>query len=290
MKIVVCVKQIFHTYTRTGMNPGAHYLSPEDGVFRINSWDELAVGMALRTRALVGEGTIALLTLGPLIAEGALRNWLAQGADRLCQIDMAETMDPWQKSAFLAKAIRDMGADLVLCGKESLDTRNGQVGAFLGHHLGMPFVSCIRDMALSKEEGILEVERSAGRGFRERIACPLPAVLSVEMCPGELPLPTYEEKKRCQSLPIQKFSYDKTAVAPKVVHTKTFPPRPRPKTVPPPDSRRGAYDRTLQLFAGSLVEKKGEMLTGSPQSQVEAILNFLKKHDLLGSKNKSRGD
>lgn len=284
MKIIVCVKQISHIYARTGMDPEKNYLAPEDDVFRINPYDELAVGMALLTKEFVGEGEIVILTLGPIIAGAELRRCLAVGADHLYQIDMDSSMDPWSKSSFLARAIKDMGADLVLCGKESLDTRNGQVGAFMAHHLGMPFVSGIRDISISTDIGSAEVQRSAGRGMREVIHCPLPAVFSVDVGSKEAPFPAYEEKKRSRSLPVQKLIYDRDTIVPRCACTGIYPPRPRPKKVLAPDSRLDAYNRILQLLAGSRVEKKGEMLRDSPESQVEGILSFLEAHGFLEQK------
>ena len=50
-----------------------------------------------------------------------------------------------------------------------------------------------------------------------------------------------------------------------------------------PDSRQHAYDRIMQLLTGSKVEKKGEILTGSPESQVEGIIAFLKTNGFLES-------
>jgi len=288
MRIIVCIKQISHIYARTGMNPARHYLAPVDEVFRINPYDELAMGMALHTRDLAGGGEITLLTLGPLIAEAALRRCLAMGADNLYQIDMDSNTDPWQKSGFLARAIKDIRADLVLCGKESLDSRNGQVGALLGHHLGVPFVSCIRDIAMGSDKGSLEVQRSGGRGIREVIACPLPAVFSVDLNAMDPPLPTYEEKRRCRSLPVRKLVYDRDTFVPKYIRTRTSPPRARPKTVPSPDSRLDSHDRIGELLSGSLVEKKGEMLTGDPESQVEGIISFLDGHGFLETKKATK--
>ena len=283
MRIAVCVKQISHAYARTGMDPERDFLAPEDEVFRVNPYDELAVAVALRTKELVGEGEISVLTLGPIIAEKELRRCMAMGVDYLYQIDITGRVDPWQKSAFLARAIKGIGADLVLCGKESIDSRNGQVGAFVAHHLAVPFVSCIRDISISSHKGSLEVQRSAGRGIREIIECPLPAVFSVDAGAIEPPFPTYEEKKQSQSLPVQRIIFDKDTVFPKSICTKTFPPRPRPKKAPAPDSRLDAYDRIEQLLTGSRVEKKGEMLRGSPESQVEGIISFLGGHGFLGS-------
>ncbi|MFC1533612.1 electron transfer flavoprotein subunit beta/FixA family protein [Thermodesulfobacteriota bacterium] len=286
MKIVVCVKQIAHTYARTGNDPEKHYLAEEDNIFRINPCDELAVGMAIHARELFGEGEISLLTLGPLTAEAELRRCMALGADSLCQIDMADPMDPWQKSVFLGRAVRELGADLVFCGTESLDSRNGQVGALLAHHLDMPFVSCVREMVLLSIKGSVQVQRSAGRGVREVVECPLPAVLGVDPGAGSPLLPTYDEKKKCRTIPIQKFIYDISTVSARYKRIRIYPPRPRPKTVASPDSRLGAYERISRLLSGSLVEKKGEMLTGDPASQAERMISFMKTHDLLEIKNK----
>ncbi len=290
MRIVVCVKQISHAYTRTGMNPERDFLGPEDEVFRVNPYDELAVAVALRIKDLVGEGEINVLTLGPIIAEKELRRCMAMGADHLYQIDMTGRVDTWQKSLFLARAIKGIGADLVLCGKESIDSRNGQVGAFVAHHLRVPFVSCIRDISISSDKGSLEVQRSAGRGIREVIECPVPAVFSVDSGAIEPPLPTYEDKKQSQTLPVQKIIYDKDSVFPQSICTKTFPPRPRPKKALAPDPRLDAFNRIGQLLTGSRIEKKGEMLRGSPESQVEGIISFLDGHGFLESLKEGEKD
>ena len=49
MRIVVCIKQIVHTYVRTGMDPERNYLTPEDSLLRVNPHDERAVEMASRS-------------------------------------------------------------------------------------------------------------------------------------------------------------------------------------------------------------------------------------------------
>ena len=286
MRIIVCVKQIAHTYARTGKELNHYYLSPEDVVFRINPYDELAVAAALKAKELAGGGRISLLTLGPIIAEAELKRCVALGAEGLYQIDMAAQMDPWQKSAFLAKAIDKIGADLVLCGKESLDTRNGQVGALLGCRLNRPFVSSVRNLHKASKEDGLVVERSAGRGKREIIRCLLPAVCSVDAGSIRLPLPAYDALEKSRKLPIIKMMFDEQMVRPKAVRLNVGPPRPRPKAPSPPDSRLNAHERIKQLLTGSRVEKKGEMLTGDLASQADGFITFLQSNDFLESPSK----
>ncbi|MFH1124826.1 MAG: electron transfer flavoprotein subunit beta/FixA family protein [Pseudomonadota bacterium] len=282
MRIIVCVKQICQTYARSGMDPERYFLNPEDAIVRVNPYDEVALELALRVKDVQNGGEIIAVTLGPIIAEAELRRCLAMGADTLYQVEIEEGVDPWGKSNILARVVKELGADIVLCGKESLDKQNGQVGAFMAHHLGMPFVSGIVDLSIPNRE-TARVHRPAGRGVREVIECPLPAVFSVDMGMHEPRLPTYQDKIRARSMRIQRLAHFEEMPANKTISTRLFPPRPRPKQMSAPDSRQEAFYRIEQLLAGSRIEKKGIVLRGSPGSQAEGIVAFLEEHGFLKS-------
>ncbi|MGD9326076.1 MAG: hypothetical protein PVG26_18780, partial [Desulfobacterales bacterium] len=159
---------------------------------------------------------------------------------------------------------------------------SGQVGALLAQRLDLPFVSAITDLSLDKASGTLQVQRSAGRGVREIIECRLPAVFSVDLGP-ELRLPEFAGRQRAEAYAPRQLSYGSDVDAPKIVCTRRFQPRPRPKMVAAPDSREHAYNRIMQLLTGSTVEKKGEILTGSTDAQVDGIIDYLKTSGFLES-------
>lgn len=295
MKIIVCAKQIRHTYARTGISPESHFICPEDGVYRVNPHDEAALDLALRLKDKHDNITVTLLTLGPMIAENEIRRCLATGADDLYQIkingqpsshsDPLDQPDPWVKSDLMTRAVKELKGDLVLCGKESLDKGSGQLGALLAHRLDLPFVSAITDLTITdlsmdKSGSTLQVQRSAGRGVREIIECRIPAVFSVDLG-RDLRLPKFAKRQWAEAYAPRHLDYGADVDAPKIVCTHRFQPRPRPKIVPAPDSRLQAYERIMQLLSGSKVEKKGEMLTGSPESQVDGIIAFLKANGFL---------
>ena len=292
MKIIVCAKQIRHTYARTGISPESHFICPEDGVYRVNPHDEAALELALRLKDKHDNITVTLLTLGPMIAENEIRRCLATGADDLYQIkingqpsshsDPLDQPDPWVKSDLMTRAVKELKGDLVLCGKESLDKGSGQLGALLAHRLDLPFVSAITDLFMDATGGTLQVQRSAGRGVREIIECRLPAVLSVNLG-SELRLPEFSRRQWAKAYAPRQLDYGADIDAPKIVCTRRFQPRPRPKIVSAPDSRLHAYERIMQLLTGSTVEKKGEILTGSPESQVDGIISFLKANGYIES-------
>ena len=290
MTIIVCAKQIRHTYARTGISPESHYICPEDGVYRVNPHDEAALELALRLKDEDENITITLLTLGPMIAQQEIQRCLATGADDLFQIkvngqppsdsDPLDQPDPWVKSNLMARAVRELQGNLVLCGKESLDKSSGQVGALLAHRLDRPFVSAINDLSMDATGGTLQVQRSAGRGVREIIECRLPAVLSVDLG-SDLRLPKFAQRQWAEAYIPRQLDYGADVDDPKIVCIRRFQPRPRPKMVSAPDSRLHAYDRIMQLLTGSTVEKKGEILAGSPESQIEGIISFLKTYGFL---------
>jgi electron transfer flavoprotein beta subunit len=279
MRIVVCIKQINMIYARTGRDPQRHYLSPEDMIARVNPCDETALETALRIKDQQSDAEIILLTLGPLMAEKDLRRCLAMGADTIYHIDEKEGADPRWKALLLAHAIRDLDVDLIFCGKESLDKRNGQVPAFIAHHLGFPHVSAIMEIAVQNSHAI--IKRSAGKGIREKIECPLPAVFSVDLGSCNPRLPAYKERQKALSDSIQKLEYSIETPLNRIISLAVFPPRPRPKMIPAPDTNFEAFDRIQQLLAGSLVEKKGIILRGSLESQVDGIITFLETNGFL---------
>ena len=287
MKIIVCVKQIQHAYARTSIDPQENFVGSEDKIYRVNPYDEAALGLAMRAKELWGSADIVLVTLGPIIAESDLRRCLAIGADDLYQIRVSDGeddgggLDPWSKAAYLAQAAQELEGELILCGKESLDSRNGLVGAFMAHQLGVPFISGINDLVFPESKGSIQAKRNARRGTREVIECSLPAVFSVDLGSNAPDYPAYQELRKAESLPIRRLKFEKNIVQPKTVAVKTLAPRPRPKFVAAPDSRLPAFDRVQQLLMGSRIDKKGTILRGSPESQVDGIISFLEEHGFL---------
>jgi electron transfer flavoprotein beta subunit len=281
MKIIVCIKQIRHTYARSGMDPERHFLTSEDHITRINPCDEAALEAALKIKDDRPETRIILLTLGKIRAEAELRRCLALGADEIFRIDMDLPLDSFAKSRQLAGVAQQLRADLILCGKESLDLQNGQVGAFMAHQLDCPFVSAIVDLEYSAEENCVQATRSCGRGVREKVRCRLPAVLSVDMGMFAHRVARHTDLERASAAPIQTAVGFLEPTEPMTSVSQTMPPRPRTMRTPAPDSSLPAIKRIQQLLAGSKVEKKGQMLKGEPEVLVEGIIDYLTEHGFV---------
>ena len=288
MNIIVCLKPIRQIYARTSNDVSENFLAVEDEIHRINPYDESALELALKVKEAQPSSKITVVTLGPIIADNELNRSLAFGVDSFIQIDTrlpADEMDSRQKAEYLARAVKEIGADLILCGKESLDRRNGQLAAFLAHRLELPFVSAILELEIDNYLIQAKVTRKIGGGRREVYACDLPALFSVDIASTPLPMPTAQAKSRAMQLPMQVLNYSDQVIQRQSEFIRVFPPKPRPKKVKAPDSQSPAFKRIRQLLEGFHVEKKGTLLTGSPESQADAIISFLQERGLIGLAN-----
>ncbi len=283
MRIIVCVKQIHHVFGKTGRDYATNFISHHDEIYCVNPLDIAALELALGVKDSKKDAKVILLSLGPITAETDLRRCLAMGADELCQIDSSDSVDGWTKSLLLADAVKGLEADLVFCGEQSMDSGSGQTGPFMAFHLGGPFISRVTDITLPESGLPIRAERNCGRGKREIVECGLPAVFSA-VSGSKIPrYPSLENKRRLSQVPIRKLSVRQQTSPAKVISTRVFSARPRPKQVVPPDSSLSAFQRIEQLLRGSSVEKKGEMVKGTPEQQVERILSFLQERDFLKS-------
>ncbi len=286
MRIIVCIKQIQHVFGKSGRDDTTNFISHHDEISCINPLDIAALELALGVKDSEKEAEVILLTLGPLTAESDLRRCFAMGADVLCRIDNSDRMDGWTKSLLLADGMKKLKADLVFCGEKSMDSGSGQTGPFLAAHLGLPFISRVMDIIVSESGQPVRVERNCGRGKREIVESGLPAVFSAAAGSKIPRYPSLENKRRLSQEPIRNLSVRQQTTAPKVISTRIFSARPRPKQVVPPDSSLPALKRIEQLLRGSNVEKRGEMVKGTPEQQVERIISFLQEKDFLKTTDK----
>lgn len=141
MHCVVCIKQVpdsaqirVHPVTNTIMRQGVPTI--------INPYDLYALEEALRVRDAFG-GTVSVLTMGPPMAEAALRKALAFGADRavLMTDRVFAGSDTLATSYVLSQGIMRLAADapvdIVFAGKQTIDGDTAQVGPGIARRLNL---------------------------------------------------------------------------------------------------------------------------------------------------------
>ena len=151
MDIVVTIKQVPKT-TDIRIDPVTHTLKREGVPSIINPDDKAALEWALRFKESAG-ARVTALCMGPLQAEKALREALAMGADRAVLLtDRAFAgSDTLATSRILAAALKKLGFDIIIAGRQAIDGDTAQVGPQVAELLGIPQVTYVSEMEYDQD-------------------------------------------------------------------------------------------------------------------------------------------
>ena len=221
MDIVVCVKRVPATDAAIKVAADGKSIDPAGVTFELNAYDEFALEQALRIKEQIGAGSVTVVTIGSKEAQKELRDTLARGADKAVLLSTTEWMwDGTQTAAALAAWIKTVPCNLVLCGRQAVDSDNNQLPANLAARLGFACVTEVSKLAL--EGGVFTAERDI-EGAREVVTCKTPAVIS---CQKGLNEPRYANLKgimAAKKKPLEEAAAQLGAPAMEIV-SLTLPP------------------------------------------------------------------
>jgi electron transfer flavoprotein beta subunit len=146
--------------------------------YAMSDFDEWAVEVALQRKEKEGKGEVVVVSLGPDAVQETIRKALAMGADRGVQLKTDKVpFDGLAIARALAAELKGGGYDLILFGKQAVDSSNGVTGPMVAELLGLPCVTAITKLELANGRGTAE---RALEGAAEVVEFPLPAVLTID--------------------------------------------------------------------------------------------------------------
>lgn len=235
MNIVVLVKQV-PEIALVSVDEGANKVVMPEGPGVVNPFDEYAVEESLRLKEKHG-GKCTVISVGNERTESALRSCLALGVDEACLIcDKAfEGSDQQAIAKILAAGIKKMGEyDLILAGKQAIDSDSAQVPPAVAANLDLPQAMFVKKVD-SVENGKAVVHRTTEEGH-DVVELTLPAVISVVKEINEPRLPSLKGKMAARKKEIVRWSasdlgLDGTGVGSDsgTRTLKVAPPPPRPR-------------------------------------------------------------
>lgn len=180
MKIIVCVNEVPDTAVALKIKVDSPEIETENIPLVINPYDEYAMEESLRLKEKFG-GDITVITFGGERAENILRSCIALGSDRAIRINdkSLKDRDSLVTSKILAKAIKNIGYDIILCGKESVDYGYAQTGQMIAEFLQIPCVSAIKKLDISPSSKEAACHREIEGGL-EVVKCSLPSVFTAQ--------------------------------------------------------------------------------------------------------------
>ncbi len=144
-----------------------------------NPEDLGALEQAIRLKEMCEGSTITVVTMGPPRAADVLRESIFRGADSgvLVTDRKFAGADTLATSYTLAAAVRKIGADVVIAGRQAIDGDTAQVGPQVAEKLDLPQVTYCEDIEACDGKTIT-IKRRLERGV-ETVECPLPMVITV---------------------------------------------------------------------------------------------------------------
>lgn len=166
MKIIVTVKQVPDTSGKVAVNENGT-LDRASMETITNPDDMNAIEAALQLKDELGCKVVAI-TMGPLPAEGMLRELMAMGVDEGVLVSAREFggSDTYATSQILAAAIDTYGIekdDIIFSGRQAIDGDTAQVGPQIAEKLDLPQVSYAGE--LKKVGDSLIVKRMLEDGY-----------------------------------------------------------------------------------------------------------------------------
>jgi electron transfer flavoprotein beta subunit len=262
MRIVVCIKQVPDTPNIRIDRERMTII--RDGVESIiNPLDRIALEAALDLKQKEG-GKISVLTMGPSQSEEALREAMAAGADEAILLTDPgfAGADTLATSKVIASAISKMDPfpDLILCGRQTIDSDTGHVGPQLAEELNLPQVCGVTEIHV--ESNALVVKQLSD-GFQNTYRVSFPALITVSQglnVPRHIPLGDLE----------QAFSEGR------VIRWGLMDLKLRPEEV----GFSGSATTVLRLYRPPQ-KRKGEVVSGPSQTLAEHLISKLVSLSIL---------
>ena len=178
MKILVPVKRAIDYNVKVRVKADESGVDLTNAKMAINPFCEIAVEEAVRLKEKGVATEIVVVSIGDKSCQEQIRTALALGADRGIQIDTDQNLDSLQVAKLLSKVVEEEQPQLVILGKQSIDSDNNQTGQMLAALTGMPQGTFASEVVVDGEK--VNVTREIDGGL-QTVALSLPAVVTTDL-------------------------------------------------------------------------------------------------------------
>ncbi len=213
MKVLVPIKRVIDYNVKVRVKTDNSDVDLANTKMAINPFCEIAVEEAVRLKEAGTATEIVAVSIGNKSCQEQLRTALALGADRAIQIETDESLDALNIAKLLQKVVEEEQPQLVILGKQSIDSDNNQTGQMLAALTGLPqgtFAS-----AVNVEGDKVNVTREVDGGL-QTVALNLPAIVTTDLRLNEpryasLPNIMKAKRKPLAVKPVTDFGLDLSA-------------------------------------------------------------------------------
>lgn len=182
MKFLVTVKRVTDYEAKLKVLSDKSFINMDNVNMITNPFDEIGVEAAIQLKEIHG-GEIVVVSIGGDESQQNIRTALAMGADRgiLVKHDIQKEMINTELTAkILCKICEDEKPDMIIMGKQAIDTDNHQTSEYLSELLNMGNASQANNIKLDKNSNEVTVKKEADGGL-ETITTSLPCVITTDL-------------------------------------------------------------------------------------------------------------
>jgi len=199
MKIAVCINHVPDTAARILVAGDGKSIDKTGVTYVVNPYDEFAIEEGLRLKEKNG-GEVIAISLGGDAHKETLRKAYAMGVDKAVLLKDETPRDSFSVAQALAEYVKELQADVIFFGKQSVDGDDAAVGAMVAEFLQLPSVSAIVKLEIANGKATAEREIEGGR---ETVETSLPAVFTAQKGLNEPRYPSLKGIMQAKSKPIE---------------------------------------------------------------------------------------
>jgi len=182
MKILVTVKRVADYEARLKIASDSKSIDTSEINMITNPFDEIGVEEALRLKAKFG-GEVVVCSVGDKESQQNIRTALAMGADRGI-LATHENNDYFVNTEYTANIleniVREENPDIIIMGKQAIDTDNHQMSEYLAEKLNMGSASQANTVTVNLEDKSVTVVKESEGGL-ETVSMRLPCIISTDL-------------------------------------------------------------------------------------------------------------
>ena len=213
MKILVPVKRVIDYAVKVRIAPNKSGVELNNVKMSMNPFCEIAVEEAIRLKEKKLATEVVAVSIGPKQAQETIRTALAMGADRGIHIetDMRTDQDlqPLAVAKLLSKVVEKESPELVILGKQSIDSDAAQTGPMLAGLLNWPQATFASKLEV--DGSALTITRETDGGV-ETIAMNGPSIVTADLRLNEPRYATLPNIMKAKKKPIDAMKADDLGV------------------------------------------------------------------------------
>lgn len=226
MKILVTVKRVVDYNVKVRVNEANTAVDLTNVKMAINPFCEIAVEEAVRLKEQGIASEIIAVSIGQKECQEQIRTALALGADRGIHVNAEQGLDSLYVAKVLQKLVEQEQPDLVVLGKQAIDSDNNQTGQMLAALTGMGQGTFASSLKIEDNKAIVVREIDGGL---VTVSLPLPAVVTTDLRLNEPRYASLPNIMKAKRKPLVEMSIDELGIdlTPRLSVLKVEPPEQR---------------------------------------------------------------